>query len=163
MTIIKDGLIPFIPSVPFDSDPWDIRRAKRNSPPWGDINPNIDIFKKLLAGTIATVKHTDFDMIETDDSYEIVGDVPGVKEEDLSISFHNGVIDVEVKRDIEKTKGKAIYAERRTLNFKRSFSVPETDNECQISATMRNGVLTILVNKKIKAKPRKIQIGRDNP
>src|SRR5262245_30509940 len=64
---------------------------------------------------------------ETADAFHVRADVPGVKEENIDVSFHNGVLSIAGARVAEERKeGEALYVyERQYGSFSRSFSLPE--------------------------------------
>jgi HSP20 family protein len=101
-----------------------------------------------------------FEVKETNDSFVVKADVPGVEEKDLDIAVHNGVLTVSGSRQAEERKESESYAlyERQYGSFSRSFALPEMADADRIEADLRNGVLTLTIPKKSEAKPRKITI-----
>jgi HSP20 family protein len=101
-----------------------------------------------------------FEVKETNDSFVLRADVPGVAEKDLDIAVHNGVLTVSGSRSAEERKEGESYAlyERQYGSFSRSFALPDMADGERIEAKLDNGVLTLTVAKKAEAKPRKIEI-----
>lgn len=101
-----------------------------------------------------------FEVKETPEAYVVRADVPGVKEEQVDVSFHNGVLSIAGTRSAEERKeGEAFFVyERQFGSFSRSFSLPETADPERIEAKLDNGVLTVSVAKRPEAKPRKIAL-----
>lgn len=99
-----------------------------------------------------------FEVKERDDAFVIAADVPGVKEEDLDISLHEGVLSISGTRAGEQKKeGEAFYVyERQFGSFSRSFSLPEVADGDKVDAQLANGVLTVTIGKKAVAQPKKI-------
>jgi len=99
-----------------------------------------------------------FEVKERADAFVILADVPGVKEEDLDISLHEGVLSISGTRAGEqKVEGEAYYVyERQFGQFSRSFSLPEIADAEKVEARLADGVLTLTIGKKAEAKPRKI-------
>ena len=97
---------------------------------------------------------------ETNDSFVLKADLPGVEEKDLDVAIHNGVLTVSGSRQSEERKDGESYAlyERQYGSFSRSFSLPDMADGERIDAQLTNGVLTLTVAKKAEAKPRKIAI-----
>jgi HSP20 family protein len=83
-----------------------------------------------------------------------------VKETDLDISVHSGVLSVSGSRSAEERKeGESYYLyERQYGSFSRSFSLPETADGEKIEAKLDNGVLSLTIGKRVEAKPRKIAL-----
>jgi HSP20 family protein len=101
-----------------------------------------------------------FEVKERNDAFEIKADVPGVKEDDLDISLHEGVLSISGTRAGEQKKeGEAYYVyERQFGSFSRSFSLPEVADGDKVEAHLGNGVLTVTVGKKAAAQPKKISL-----
>jgi HSP20 family protein len=101
-----------------------------------------------------------FEVKETNDSFVLRADVPGVEEKDLDVAVHNGILTVSGSRQAEERKEGESYAlyERQYGSFSRSFALPDMADGDRIDAKLTNGVLTLSVAKKAEAKPRKIEI-----
>jgi HSP20 family protein len=101
-----------------------------------------------------------FEVKETAEAFVVRADLPGVKESELDISLHNGVLSISGARQAEERKdGESYYLyERQFGSFSRSFSLPETADGEKVDASLEGGVLTLTIGKKIEAKPRKIAI-----
>jgi HSP20 family protein len=101
-----------------------------------------------------------FEVKETNDSFVLRADVPGVAEKDLDIAVHNGVLTVSGSRQAEERREGESYAiyERQYGSFSRSFALPDMADGERIEAKLENGVLTLSIAKKAEAKPRKIEI-----
>lgn len=101
-----------------------------------------------------------FEVKETNDSFVLKADIPGVDEKDLDVAVHNGVLTVSGSRQAEERKEGESYAlyERQYGSFTRSFALPDMADGERIDAQLTNGVLTLSIAKKAEAKPRKIAI-----
>lgn len=93
------------------------------------------------------------DVIEVENGYKIVGELPGVNKEDISIEFEDGVLFVSASVNISNEE-KYLLRERRTKNFKRTFSLGEIDEE-SIKAKLENGLLIVNVSFKEEVKKEK--------
>lgn len=100
------------------------------------------------------------DLGETEDTYLMRLDLPGLSKDDVNISYHDGVLSISGERKHEEqTDGvNFIRLERRTGHFYRSFSLPKAIVADKIKATYKEGVLTIQVPKAEESKPRRISI-----
>lgn len=100
------------------------------------------------------------DLSETADAYLIEAAVPGLKPEDLNITFENGVLTIsgEVKQSEETRERNYHRVERRYGRFSRSVSLPATVRGDAINARLENGVLHLNVPKAEEVKPRKITV-----
>jgi HSP20 family protein len=101
-----------------------------------------------------------FEVKETNETFLIKADLPGVDEKNLDINLHNGVLTVAGHRDAEERKEGEAFAlyERQYGSFTRSFSLPDVADGERIEAKLDKGVLTLSIPKKAEAKPRKIAI-----
>jgi len=100
------------------------------------------------------------DVIEQDNELVVYAELPGVKKEDVKITFEKNVLTIstEPKPVEESEKAKYLLNEIRTSGFNRSikFGV-EVDSE-KISAEMNNGILAITLPKTEDVKPKEISI-----
>jgi HSP20 family protein len=101
-----------------------------------------------------------FEVKETNDSFVLKADLPGVDEKDLDIAVHNGVLTVSGSRQAEERKEGESFAlyERQYGSFSRSFALPDMADNDRVEAALTNGVLTLTIGKKAEAKPRKIAL-----
>jgi HSP20 family protein len=100
------------------------------------------------------------DLVETEDSYRLHLDVPGLTKDDLKINYQDNQLTVSGERTSDRPGESAEYVrvERSFGQFYRSFRLPRTVNAEGISASYENGVLTITVPKTEDVKPRQIEI-----
>jgi len=98
------------------------------------------------------------DVRANDDEIVLVADVPGVKKEDLEVTFEDGVLTIKGQRRYEGTDKEKVWLGRCYGAFERSFTLPETVDAERLTADLADGVLTIRVPRQPKAKPKKIAI-----
>lgn len=100
------------------------------------------------------------DLLETNDTFRIRLDVPGVSKEDISINLQNNTLTVSGERPSEPAGEDAEYVrvERAFGTFHRTFTLPDAVDADNIEATYDNGVLTITVPKTEKSMRRQIEI-----
>ncbi len=93
---------------------------------------------------------------ETEDMFKVEVAAPGKTREDFNIELDNDVLTIsaEEKKENETSEknGRFTRKEFSYSNFKRSFSLPDTVNSEEISASYENGVLMINLPKKEEAK-----------
>jgi HSP20 family protein len=102
------------------------------------------------------------DIIEKDDKYIFVAELPGVEKKDINVQLQNGLLTIEAKmhQDKESDINNVIRKEIRSGFFSRSISVGKNIKEEDIKAELVNGLLK-LTAPKIKPKGseiRKIEI-----
>jgi HSP20 family protein len=102
-----------------------------------------------------------FDVKETEDSYVLRGDMPGLREEDVEIALTGNTLAIRGRREEEKRDERDRYhaVERMSGEFSRSFVLPEGTDPDGVSADLKNGVLTITVPKRPDVQPRRIELG----
>lgn len=100
------------------------------------------------------------DLSETDGGLEVRMDVPGVKAEDVEVQMNGTMLCVTGKRSEEKEeKGKTFHRMERSYGeFTRSVNLPCEVKEDKVDAQIRDGVLTIRLQKCDEAKTRKIKV-----
>ncbi len=95
----------------------------------------------------------DCDIIESEVDYKVLLDLPGLAKKEIGISLKNNVLTVKGERDIKAGDGEEFKRqERKRGAFARSFALPEAVNTAEISASFRNGVLTVSMPKSDKLK-----------
>jgi HSP20 family protein len=90
----------------------------------------------------------DCDILESDSEYKVQIDLPGLSKKEIGIALKNHVLTIKGERDIKAADGEEFKRqERKRGAFARSFALPENVNAAEISATFRNGVLTVSMPK----------------
>ena len=101
------------------------------------------------------------DIYETD-AHEVVvkAELPDMKHEDINLTFENGVLTLKGERKVQQEVKKENYQriERRHGGFSRSFTLPNTVDAGKISASYKDGVLTIRLPQREEAKPKQIAV-----
>ena len=103
-----------------------------------------------------------FDVEEVKDAYILKADLPGLTESDVDVTVMGNALTISGKREAEQEReGQRYYAiERGYGAFSRTFSLPEGANLDDLSANLKNGVLTLHVPKRPEVQPRKISLGK---
>jgi HSP20 family protein len=101
----------------------------------------------------------DVDICEFPDHLELWADMPGVGDKDVQVTLENGVLTLEGRVNTSLYDGLSpLYTEYNVGNYFRQFSLHESIEGPNIKATMRNGVLELILPKIEAAKPRKIEV-----
>jgi len=100
------------------------------------------------------------DIFEEADGIRIQLELPGLKPEDVTLTLENSTLTIrgEKKQVAEEKTTKGHRYERSYGAFERSFSLPSTVDPDKVNARFEHGVLTIMIPKAEKAKPREIQV-----
>lgn len=85
--------------------------------------------------------------------------IAGVKTEDLDISLHNDMVTIRGRRQHEHTVNDQDYFYRECYwgSFSRSIILPTDVKTEEVEATLKNGVLTIILPKAQKARLIKVK------
>ncbi len=103
------------------------------------------------------------DISETDDSIDVRMELPGVSKDDVNISV------MENKLTIKGEKRKSVVDdskdfqrnEREFGSFERTFTLPSLVPAEDITADIRDGVLSLSIPKPEESRPKEIQIEND--
>jgi HSP20 family protein len=99
------------------------------------------------------------DIFETDDALEVVMEMPGVRKENVEVDVENNVLTISGRIDFSKYEGlQPLYTEYNIGNYARDFRISSEINQEGIKAELRDGVMTLVLPKSEKAKPRKIRV-----
>lgn len=100
------------------------------------------------------------DVYETDDSYTVVANVPGMNPDDINVTLHDGVLSIEFEihsQEVEENT-RVHMQERFTGKLARRFTLGQYVDVEAVKASYDNGVLTLTVPKSEAAKPRQIRV-----
>ncbi len=102
----------------------------------------------------------DVDIFETDDSYVLTAELPGVKKEDLKVNVEGDVLTIEAdKRSEREDNREGVYhTERNYGQFSRSFRLNSQVESDKIEAGYDDGVLRLTMPKREEVKGRAITI-----
>ena len=99
------------------------------------------------------------DIYETPEAIVLLADVPGVKESNLSITLENDVLTIEGNVEPEAHSGFSLaHAEYEVGDYRRVFTLSTDVDRDKIEATLKAGVLTLVLPKAEPAKARKIAV-----
>ncbi|MBI2104102.1 MAG: Hsp20/alpha crystallin family protein [Candidatus Omnitrophica bacterium] len=100
------------------------------------------------------------DVTEEKDRILVRADLPGMKQEEISVEVADGVLTIkgERKRESETKEGKTYRMERSYGSFLRSFTLPAGVDAAKVNATYKNGVLEIALPKLAEAKAKQVKV-----
>ena len=100
------------------------------------------------------------DIYETEDSIVIKAELPDVDQKDIEVRIEDSTLILRGERKHEGDVKKENYhrIERYFGTFQRSFSLPTTVQQDNVSATCERGVLTITLPKKEDTRPKQIKV-----
>ena len=99
------------------------------------------------------------DIFETDEALTVILEMPGVDKNKVDVKVENDVLKIEGWIDFSRYEGlQPVYTEYNIGNYARSFQLSSKIDQDRISAELRDGVMTLVLPKSEKAKPRKIAV-----
>jgi len=100
------------------------------------------------------------DIWEDDDHLRVEMELPGLSEKDVEVTVEDGVVTIQGRKEAQQEReGRDYYlSERRHGQFARSFRLNTPVDEQKVSAKLKDGVLTIELNKREEAKRRKVEV-----
>lgn len=97
------------------------------------------------------------DIVEDGKDLKIIMDLPGVKKENIKITLENSVLTVSAstksKSEEKDEKGNYIRRERHSGEYTRSFSVSENISKEDVKASLKDGILTLIIPKSVEKQP----------
>lgn len=98
-------------------------------------------------------------LFDTGDTLEVQAEIPGVAREDLNVRIQGNYLEISGKRKPDAPEGYAVLrVEREIATFSRSFTLPAEVEVDKVEATLKGGILTLVLPKAETAKPRQITI-----
>lgn len=105
--------------------------------PWGFTRPSVEPW------------NPEVDLYETETAFILDVDLPGVREEDVSVAVDKGELVLHGTRTVSRTvtQGNFHYSERRSGNFNRRLRLPASVDQEHIRAEVKHGVLRVTLPK----------------
>jgi HSP20 family molecular chaperone IbpA len=98
------------------------------------------------------------DIYETDNELTLYADVPGVRSEDVDLRYERGELVLHGRVQPRRSQGNFLLQEYEEGDFYRAFSIHESIDASRISASCKNGVLTVHLPKAEAARPKQIAV-----
>jgi HSP20 family molecular chaperone IbpA len=102
------------------------------------------------------------DIYETQEQLLVLADMPGVREEGLDITLEQNILTIYGRVEQPQLEGFTLtYSEYGVGDYRRIFTLSNEIDREGIQATIKNGVLKLILPKSKKAMPRKIAVNVD--
>jgi HSP20 family protein len=96
---------------------------------------------------------------DTEQAFTLRAELPGLAPDALQLSVGDDWIELSVKRDLQIPEGYvALRRERSAYEFERRINLPKRIDTENVSATLRDGLLTVTAPKHASVQPRQIEI-----
>ena len=139
------GLVPFAKNISNKDD---------------DFNSLFDVFNEPFfhnaLSPFSTAKSFKVDVKDLGSAYELTAELPGIKKENISLSYENSYLTIKVANkeektvdDKEKQSEKYQRRERQYGEMQRSFYIDDID-EANVKAAYKDGILTVTLPKAVK-------------
>jgi HSP20 family protein len=124
---------------------------------------------RLLDGSLAAVTGNvglfggwspSVDVFQDKENVFVKAELPGMKKEDIDISFQDGMLTLcgERKAESEVQEGESFRSERFFGKFHRTISLPTKIEAEKIKASYKDGILTVELPKAAEAKAKQIDV-----
>ncbi len=136
---------------------------ERSTDVWDEMRRRMEqLWDEMDGGQRATQMGTAWprmNVLDNGDTLEVVAEVPGVGENDLTLNVHLEQLVLEGERRVRAPEGYATHRqERPSLRFARSITLPCRVDADRTRASLKDGVLTVVLPKAADARPRTIQV-----
>ena len=100
------------------------------------------------------------DVSETDQSYTVKAEIPGVTKEDIQVSIDRNQVSIsaELRREKEEKGKEAVYTERYYGKQYRAFSLEHDVDDGKAAATYKDGILQLTLPKRANPSQRKLTV-----
>jgi len=100
------------------------------------------------------------DLSETENELVVKCEIPGMERKDIDISLSDSTLTIKGEKKQEREEKKADYhlVERSYGSFTRSVQLPKEIRSDKISASYKNGILTVTLSKSEEAKKKEVKI-----
>jgi HSP20 family protein len=98
------------------------------------------------------------DVEETEKEYRVTAELPGLEERDVEVLLQDGLLTVRGEKKVESENRNRTYSERFYGRFERQIPLALDADDSAVSATFRNGILTVTVPKSARAVERSKRI-----
>ena len=94
------------------------------------------------------------DVIETENGYRVVAEIPGVKKEDIKLEFEDGILTLSAHMPKVDHNTKYLIHERSNQKLRRTINFGDI-KEDEIKASYENGLLLVDITTKKEEKTKK--------
>lgn len=98
------------------------------------------------------------DIYESEGEITLLADMPGVPPDSAEIDLNDNVLTIKGTAAKHENGGRALLHEYAVGDYYRQFTLSEAIDRSKIAATMKDGVLKVVLPKAEAAKPRKIAV-----
>ena len=135
--------------------------------PWGSLFDEFftDFFSRgapaLRSAELPAAVRARMDVIDKNDSFEVLVDLPGVKKEDIQVTIEGSRVAITAESKIEKEEkegDRVLHSERYAASYARTFELPAEVTEEGAEAAFDNGVLKLTLPKRATVTSKRLAI-----
>jgi len=115
----------------------------------------------LRSAELPSAVRARIDVIDKNDSFQVLVDLPGVKKEDIQVTIEGSrvAITAESKSEKEEKEGdRVLHSERFAASYARTFELPAEVTEHGAEAGFDNGVLKLTLPKRATVTSKRLSI-----
>jgi HSP20 family protein len=118
------------------------------------------MFSDLYNESVSRAWVPPVDIYETENRDVVIkAELPDMKREQITVTFENNVLTLKGERaESEVSQDRFRRVERRSGTFSRSFTLPSTADASGITASYKDGILTVRIPQREEAKPKQIAV-----
>lgn len=129
------------------------RRIDRAFDDWGEHGATLSVRRRHRLAWPPT------NVLETKESFVVRAEVPGLAESDVSVSVEDDALVIRGERKVDVPEGYKVHLrERQAYAFTRKLPLPARVASDAVTATLKDGVLTVTLPKAKEALPRQIAV-----
>lgn len=115
-------------------------------------SPSTDIEKLIINPSI--------DIIEDEQSYKAVVEMPGIDEKNIKVNINNGILSIQSKKEISKKDEGKNYISREISygTYDRKISLPDYVDTENAKASFKKGMLWVTFPKKVDSGAQQLEI-----
>jgi HSP20 family protein len=119
-----------------------------------------DWYSRALGQERAEAWRPPVDILEKEGSLLLRVELPGVDEKEIEVKSEGRMLTVKGVKKAEEESERCSYfrVETPTGTFNRSFTLPDTVDTEKISASYKNGILTVTIPQRAEVRPREIPV-----
>ena len=119
--------------------------------PFGEWNPDRELFNGWTPAV---------DIYEDKDTFTVKAELPGMKREEIEISYHDGALTISGERKFEEKPNdtETYRSERFFGRFHRTLTLPKSVQSEKAKATYKDGILIVVLPKTEESKPKQIEV-----
>ena len=124
------------------------------------LTPAGKLLNRMNAGMSSGIPAVDIREIEN--AYVLDMELPGYDEKSINVHIDGSNLTIASSQEEGKADETGVYIvrERQINSFSRSFKLPDNADAEAVSASFKNGILTLQIKKRAEAQKRAIQINK---